>query len=302
MRSVALIVLAAVGVWSPATASAQAWVGEQNSATVGLSYVYGTSDRLVVHELDDSDAFIKHHAIDLEVEYVTPVEGLALTASLLSIATRWDETSDPHPPALGEWDDGEYHFTVTDFTPAVRYQFLSEPLAASVSLGGVIPTHDYVVFGANARGRGLKALSAGLAVGRTLDPVVPELYIHLEYQYFLVESVQTDDPMTEEYNLDRSEYSAQIGYGFLDKFDVNLALDGRKMHGGFDFTEFADVSDTVRENHDQLLREDIVLLGGGLSYDVTDKFSIGGAVRFFLSGRNTRDVTMFGLSAQYLIL
>jgi hypothetical protein len=147
----------------------------------------------------------------------------------------------------------------------------------------------------------LLALDLGLAVGVALEPWVPGLYAHAEYRYTLSERVETSDPMTEDFNLDRSDYSLQVGYGFLRRFEVNVVLEGRKAHGGFDFVDWNEVSETVHENHDQLLREDIVLLGGGLSYEITDKFSVGAAARFFVAGRNTRDTNLFGINMEYQV-
>lgn len=306
MRLVSIILVSG---WLVAAAAAPA-IAQSQSLTATISHTYGTSDRIV--ETDGEaieDIPITHHATVFELEYGTPVKGLSISASLPLITAKWDEDSSqfPHFPTNGEWDDGDYHATVTDLRADVRYQFLDDPVELAVTLGGSIPTHDYPNFGYAAPGRHLKAAIAGIQIGGTLDPFLPRLYWAGRYEFALVEHLdtevpETEDPRPDDFGQNRSDFSVQVGYYVLDELELNVALDGRYTHGGMDFLDFDSLPLGVQSNHDAVLNEDVIVVGGGGSYQFTDAFALGAALRFFITGSNTRDANLFSLIASYSFL
>jgi hypothetical protein len=229
------------------------------------------------------------------------LKGLAIEATLPIVGTKWDDSSLPHFPTPGEWDDGDLHFAATNLRAGLRYQLLEGPLQAALALAGSLPVSDYPTYGYTAPDRGLKALHMGLALSGTLDPLSPRLYLYGSYDFSLVEKYD-EVPETEEFGQNRSDFTAQLGYFVLDALELHVAFDGRIYHGGIDFVDFAMLSEPVQLNHDAVLREIVLLLGGGLGYQVTEALTLGAEIRLFVGGANTRNTNMFGVLASYQIL
>jgi hypothetical protein len=280
-------------------------VGEPGSIETSLGYTLNLATEVIATE-DISQPFTKvdSHAFQLSGTYTTPVKGLAVDASLLLVGVHWDDTTLPHFPEPGPLDDGDYHFTFTDARAGLRYQLPIPPewFTTSVWVAGSIPTHDYVTSGLAVPGRGLKQAHFGISAVRSLTPVLPRAYIGGSYEFSFVEKVVTMDPATAEFgNRNRSDFSAQLGYFVLDKLIVNVASDARQTHGGFEFINTPLVSEAVQENHDRLLNEDILFVGGGLSYLVNAKFNLSFASRFYVAGRNTLRQNLFAVLGSYTL-
>ena len=73
----------------------------------------------------------------------------------------------------------------------------------------------------------------------------------------------------------------------------------RESHGGLNLLDLLDKPMDVFVDHDRLLDEDFIHVGGNIGYSVTESFDIGAAVRFFVWGENTRNQNLFGLQAAY---
>src|ERR1044071_8901392 len=82
---------------TPATAYAQAWVGDQGSLDVNLGYNLAISAKVI------------------------RAGGVSLPLSFLKYTG--NKTMYPHPGG-GKYDDGATHATLTDLKAAVRYQLL----------------------------------------------------------------------------------------------------------------------------------------------------------------------------------
>lgn len=272
-----------------------------NSASVDLSYTYGQSNELVESQgATLPNINIVHHNIALDGTYVTPMEGLAVDVGIPIVGTKYDPSGIEHFPEPSPRDNGSTHFSVTDLRAGLRYQFLREPLAASVALAGTLPLTDYPTDGFTAPGHGLKALHGKLSLGRLLHPFLPKAYVHGSYEFSLVERVDEGEEVSS-FNRNRSDFAFLAGYFILDDLEANLAVDYRRTHGGMDFIRWDDYSENAQLHHDRLLRENILLIGGGVNYQLTDAISLGGAVRLFTHGTNTRNAHLFALLASYQI-
>jgi hypothetical protein len=297
MRAIAFAVAVAVCSLAPTVVHAQADVGDPNSVSIGLAYVFGRSTKIIETDgFEIVNARTIHHIITLSGDYVTPVEGLAIEAQLPIVGTKWDDTSLPHFPTAGEWDDGSYHFTPTDVRAGLRYQFLREPFSAAVAVAGSVPVKDYPTYGYTAPDRHLKAVHLGLAVSKVFDPI----YVAASYEFSLVEKY-TEVAETEDYGQNRSDFSAVLGWFIGDKLDLHAAFDGRIQHGGIDYADFTMLSDAVQMHHDAVLRENQYLVGGGVGYQLTDALALAADFRIFVAGANTRNANLFGVSAEYQI-
>jgi hypothetical protein len=277
-------------------AAAQAWTPLENSLSTSFSYTYSFADRNALRVPDPSlQGGATNHNLTLGVEYGTPVEGLAVDVRLPFVGIKVNDNSvGTHPPVAGDWDDGKFHMAPTDLRAGLRYQILNDPVALTASVAGSVPTWDYPTVGFGAPGRQLKALHLSLAAGYLPD-FVPDLYVHARYEFTMPESFETYEPETSTINQNRSDASLQIGYFATGDLELNLAGDLRRSHGGVNFEDLGMYTPTTREFHDGLLNEDLLVLGGGASYQLSDRYRLGAAVRFFTTGRNTRKANIYSL-------
>jgi hypothetical protein len=308
MRIHAAILGSALLVSAPVSAFAQAYLGESNSLSSSVTYTFAPSGSIIVsstgddNPLDDRqpEATVFAHIIDLSAQYVTPIEGLAVSARLPLVGTQLRDGSFDHVPAPGEYDDGDLHFDFTDLRGGLRYQVkaIEQYVGLSFAVSGSVPVQDYPTSGFAFPDHHLKALYFGGSVARTLDPLLPNAFFQLEYEYVLREKVDID-PETEKFGRDLSDVAFSLGYFLPANLYAAAGLNGRMSHGGVGFNDLPFETPVVVDNHDRLLAEDFLLAGGDLGYSVTDSFGLGAAVRFFVWGKNTRNQNLFALSANY---
>lgn len=310
MRPHAAIVGLALLLSAPVSAFAQAYVGEPNHLSTSLAYTFAPSGKIISSTTgDDSplddvqpNAKVWAHLVVPSMEYVTPVEGLAVEGQISVVGTQVRPGSFQHFPMPGPYDDGNLHFNVTDFRGGLRYQVkaLERYVGLSFAVAGSLPVHDYPHTGYAFPAHGLKALYFGGSIARTLDPVLPNAYFQANYEYALREHLKID-PETEKFGRSYSDFSSSLGYFLPANLYVAAAMNWRMAHGGISFTELPFEPAVVLDNHDRLLAESFVLLGGDLGVFVSDNIALGAAVRVFVWGENTRNQNLFSLSASYQV-
>jgi hypothetical protein len=296
-------VLVALGLGATSSdAHAQAWVGGKGSLDLGLDYNLGVSDKVVVDEPFDinndgvpddafSDAGTTTHQITVGAEFV-PVSRLAVNVALPIAFLKYtgDRTIFMHPGG-GSYDDGEMHTTLTDLRVGARYQVLEDPIALSPHLAVTIPVADYETIGNTVAGRHLKALHVGLGIGRVIGT---STYVHLLYEFSLVEKYdRTAD--TAQHGQNRSDLAFTIGHKLLgQRLDIHLDANLRATHGGINFSEFAAGTLSADEGmyHDAILKEDILLAGAGVGYQISNSLSVTLAARLFVTGSNTQNASV----------
>ena len=304
------VIITLVVIMSGSAHAQGAWVGDAKSLTVDLGYAYIPYDLVVENPNKNSDATIadpttSNHVMTLGIEYV-PIENLSIDASLPFLITNWQGKVGAHFPK-GAWDDSNNHYTFTDFRIGARYQLLDATiLAVSPYAAFSTPVQDYEVIGFATGGRHLTAGHVGVSVGRTLDPILPNLFFMATYEFTFAQSYNPDPtnaPQVATINQNRSDVNAEIGYLFLDgDLSVNIATEWRHQHHGISFDKSRTTDPTLFLWHDGILKESSNVLGGGASYAVNRKLSVTGAVRFFIQGYNTREQTYYGLDLSYRIL
>ncbi len=297
----------------PASVHAQAYMGEPNSLSADFSYTFAPSDTIVTTTTGDTNPIadfqpnspVHIHIFSLETGYATPVKGLGVEGSIDLVGTQARHVGDgafTHFPAPGPNDDGDLHFNITDFKGGLRYQVkaLEEYLGLAFSAGVLLPLTDYPVSGYTAPAHHLKALYLGVSVARTLDPFLPKAFIGADYEFTKRERLDLD-PETEKFGRDFSKLEGSIGY-FLP-WDLFVAASAyyRTGHGGTTFTSILLEPPVVLDHHDQLLDEDILLLGGDVGYQISEKFSVVAGFRLFTWGQNTRNMNLFSADLSYEI-
>ncbi|HWU90165.1 MAG TPA: hypothetical protein VN253_23035 [Kofleriaceae bacterium] len=282
-------------------AHAQAWVGEKGSLDLSLDYNLGLSDKVIQDKGPDfANAGTTTNQITLGGELV-PVPHLAVAVGLPLVLLKYtgDKAAYPHAGG-GSYDDGSTHATLTDLRVGARYQVLEEPIALSPHLAVSIPVASYETVGNTVAGRHLKALHLGLGIGRVFGAAT---YVHLLYEFSLVEKY--DRTMeTKQYGQNRSDLAFTIGHKLLSqRLDLHVDANARKAHGGVDFSEinFQTMNNTALY-HDAILKEDIILVGGGIGYQISNALAASLSARFFLDGTNTQNASVFALGITWSAL
>ena len=194
------------------------------------------------------------------------------------------------------------HTSLQDLRVGARYALLTEPFVFAPHLGVTIPMADYPTVGFGAIGRHLKQVHFGATVARTIEPVLPNLYVMASYEFTLSEKYDEADT-TDEIGQNRHDLAFGLGYLLLDgKLDFNVGANMRIPSDGVEFETFDEFTPEQQEFHDPLLKEDFIYLGAGGGYAITDKAYVGAFFRVFLRGHNTRDQNLFGINFAYKIL
>jgi hypothetical protein len=284
-------------VWSEARA--QAWVGGKGELEVGLDYNLGISSKVIGGAMDYDDAGTTTHQITLGAEYV-PISKLAVNVALPLALLKYTGDPDLYPHGGGgSYDDGDTHATLTDLRAGARYQVLEEPVALSPHLAFSLPLADYETIGNTVAGRHLKALHLGLGVGKAFGDA--PTYVHLLYEFSLVEKYDRT-PDTAQHSQNRSDVAFTIGHKLLDqRLDLHVDLNLRETHGGVSFNEFegGELSADEALYHDAILDEDIILVGGGIGYQISNALALSLGARFFVAGENTQKASVIALGLSW---
>lgn len=293
-----------------ADAHAQAWVSDQGSLDLGLDYNFATSSKVVFESAEDfpltefPDAGTQSHQLELGVEY-TPIRKLALNLRMpfvmLKYTGRMNAAGDGPAPEYahaggGSYDDGSFHGTLTDLRLGARYAVLEDPIAIAPHIGVSIPVADYETIGNTVAGRGLNQLHVGASAGYL---ITPETYAHVMYEFSFVERFDVN-AFTERYNQNRSDLAVTIGRKLLDyQLDLNLGANYRVTHGGLPFSKVDGNLPNELLYHDVLLREKVLLVGGGAGYQLNNQLSVSASVRIFVDGENTLNNSIVGVGLAY---
>jgi hypothetical protein len=292
-------IFVAVALGSARDAHAQAWTGEKGSLDLSLDYNYSTSSKVLGNKMDFSPDGVTTHQFMIGAEY-TIIDKLALDVGVPILMLKYKNPGMfPHP--MAKYDDGKFHTTLTDLAAGLRYAIVQDPVAIAPRIGVSVPLADYGTIGNAVAGRHLFAAHLGISIGKVFANT---FYGQLSYDFAL--SAKDDRTAeTKKYGQNYSTVSVVLGDKLLDgKLDINLGLNYHKTHGGIDLENaFAPgAPPDLALYHDAILAEDILLVGGGLGYDITDKLSVAFAARIFASGQNTTNASVFGLSLTFAAL
>ena len=178
---------------------------------------------------------------------------------LVFILDKYEEYRRTNPAAGLSVDTGDYYGTIQDFVFTLRYNLMERGLTVTPVIGLIVPSHDYRTIGEASAGQNLLALQTGVNVGRLLDPVAPNAYVHGRYTYSFVQSYR-DIP------LDRSTAEFEIGYAIAPTVVVRGLANWMRTHGGIPFDEaLKDLS--LFLEHDRLLASRHWHVGGGRDRD-----------------------------------
>ena len=155
-------------------------------------------------------------------------------------------------------------------------------LTVTPMIGATVPSHDYRTIGEAARGSESRlALHTGVNVGRLLDPVAPNAYVHARVTCTRSSQSYRDIP------LDRSAAEFEVGYAIAPTVTVRALANWMKTHGGIPFNDALNDLSLFLE-HDRLLASRHWHLGGGATVTLTDTLDLDASVSTFVAGAATR--------------
>jgi hypothetical protein len=207
-------------------------------------------------------------SVYFEVEYGI-TNRLAVSAGLPFVLARYiGPKPAPGPPQAVDVC-GCWHGAWQDFGFTARYALTSGSVAVTPSVSLGVPSHAYNYRGEAVVGRRLREARFGLAVGRRLDSVSPKLSLQANYTYAVVERVAS---------LPNNRSNAAIEAAWLAsrKLSARGFATVQRTHGGlrtgigpppaegFPWGEIT--SSDLFSQHDRLLRDNSLHLGGGVSY------------------------------------
>src|SRR5688500_17528356 len=153
MRIRTAILGSALAICAPSSAMAQAYLGEPNELSAGVAYLFAPSGQIVSTTTGDDDGFDDYqpnatvfaHQVNFSADYTLPIRGLAVDVTVPLLGVKVGEGSFEHFPRPGPYDDGDMHWTLTDFRGNLRYQIkqIEEYLGLSFLAGASIPMSDY---------------------------------------------------------------------------------------------------------------------------------------------------------------
>jgi hypothetical protein len=287
------------GIVLPEVAAAQAaWLPLKGEGSVSLTFQnldFGGHFNELGEKLDGAVPSRAYLSI-FQFEYAV-ADRWALTARLPYVASRftghdhepvtaflreqYEQFRTTHPEASGSTlDTGDYYSTFQDFTFTLRYNAVERgSLMVTPVIGLTIPSHNYQTIGEAAPGQNLRALHVGVNVGRLLEPLLPNAYVHGRYTYSFVEDLLG-------VGLDRSAAEFEVGYGITPIVSVRALFNWAHTHGGVPFTQTLEDPFLFLE-HDRLLAVRYWHVGAGTTVSLTDSLDLDGAVVTFLSGADT---------------
>jgi hypothetical protein len=183
------------------------------------------------------------------------------------------------PAGRPSLDNGAWNGTFQDFHVEARYMAVKGPLVVTPFVAAVLPSHSYEYFAHSAVGRDLREYSAGVNLGRRLDPVLPDGYAHLRYSFAVPERV-----LGVWHNYSNADL--ELGYFVGPSLAVKAVGAWQVSHGGYRIPEDIPRGSINFLHHDQLAREDHLNLGIGVSFAATGSLDVYAVGLKTISGKN----------------
>jgi len=183
-------------------------------------------------------------------------------------------------------DDGTWHATIQDMRFDVRYNVTrnlwNKGIVVTPFVGTVAPSHEYPYFVHAGFGRNLNEVQVGASVAKLFERGIPGLVVQGRYAYGFVEQVM-------DISHNRSLGSVEAAYFISSKLRAFGMVGGQRTHGGIDFLGArtrAELPYEVFIHHDQIQRENMLSVGAGGSYSLSDTVDLYGSWTGTVAQRN----------------
>lgn len=287
------IATAAVALFAIAgSAQAQAWVPPARMGAV--TFLVQTIDNSG-HLLDDGSLLPNGKsttvAVAVDVDYAF-TDRLSITVGVPYVFAKYRGPGGPPPGIPFEPVDSCFcwHGGLQDFGFTGRYNLVNHDgafvITPSLAIG--VPSHRYGYIGEAVVGRRLHEARLGIAVGRRMDAISSRLSIDGRYSYAFVERVLG-------LLNNRNNFSIGAAFAGTRRLSVRGSISWQRTHGGLRLpSEVIGFPDRVRE-HDRLLKDNYVHLGGGVAYTRSD-WDVSASYIEYASGTNSHAGRVFTVS------
>jgi hypothetical protein len=160
-------------------------------------------------------------------------------------------------------------------------------------VGLVVPTHSYVSYGRNAVGSDLVVGRFGVAVGRLLDPLLPDAYLQVHYMYAIPEKVL---------GISHNSSNLDVELGYLVGPALNLRVVGfwKDTYGGWRLPiDFPPETSLDFLHHDQLESTDYFRLGGAVGYSITNAVDVNLYGYATITAKSDANMKSLGVAVTY---
>jgi hypothetical protein len=274
--------------------SAQAWLPPRGEAALTLGYarLWNTEQ---VNYLGESvfPGNTVWNTIALDLSYGV-TDRFAVRLGVPFMISKYDGAY-PHPPLGGVTpdDDGRWHSSFQDFTSDLRYRVTDGSWVVTPMVGFAVPTHHYLSYGRSAVGSDLVVGRFGVAVGRLLDPLLPDAYLQIHYMYAIPERVLGISHTSS--NLD-----VELGYLLGSALNVRVMGFWKSTYGGWRLpVDFPPMTSADFLHHDQLESTDYFRLGGAVGYSITNAIDLNLYGYATVTARSDTNMKSFGVAITY---
>ena len=165
-------------------------------------------------------------------------------------------------------------------------QFAMTPVASLQ-----FPIHKFETTGHTATGRGLTSGTLGVALGRTLEPWIPSLYLSGSYSYDIVENVM-------QYSLDQRQWTAAAGYSVTRALTIGSNYSYAQTVSGFDWAKDQWYPE-MGMMHDVIAKVKVTHVGGFATYTMASGRGVFLSYTGTPSGENTHAVNTLTIGANW---
>jgi hypothetical protein len=312
------------GWMAPALLFAAAWHAPALAQTQGSLGVpaqgHGTASIVVYHAKAHRrvlpDAFggglveqgdVTQRSVTLALDYGL-TDRLALDVTLPFKSNRYDGST-PHDPSRlvddhGERliDDGHYHGGWGDWGVGLRYLWRAEPVAITPFVSLYVPSSEYPIFTAAARGTRQRRLDVGVNVGGRFPGALRNLTWQAGYAYSYMEKTRPDN--SPDHRVNHSIVSVQLGYAASPQWSYSLGWRYRKTHGALSMPQDFNfpLTDDLFYHHDQLFGLEQGIVEAGTAYQWNDRYTLFasyGRTNHVAFGQEIERALGFGISRSF---
>jgi hypothetical protein len=258
-------------------AMAQAWVPSRGEGSVSIAF----QDMKVTKHLA-ATVSVEAGNIDTNVLLADATFGLtdriAVDVALPLVRSRY---RGPFGHPQTDIDDGGYRSSFSDVRFAVRYNLVRDGAVITPYIGSVVPSNNYAYYGHAATGQQLNEVQVGVYAAKLLERGLPGLFISGRYGFGFVEKVL-------DISHNRSLGNLEVGYFFNSRFRAFTMANAVLTHGGIDFpiNGLPGLPAEYRQNHDQIQRVNLLEVGLGGAFSMTDSLDVFGSYSSQVAGRN----------------
>jgi hypothetical protein len=265
---------------APPVALAQAWLPPKGEASIseGAQYSNARYHLLFDGRRDDRGVMEWYHAIT-DVSY-SVTDRFAVQLGIPYVISRYTGNFPHRPVGRPTIDDGAWHRTFQDLSVEVRFMATTGSLVVTPFLAGGMPAAHYERLGHAAAGRYVREYTAGVNLGRRLDPILPNGYAHARLSFTMPERV-----LGIWHN--RNNADVELGHFVGRSVGLRVLAEWQWTHGGLRIPLDAPAGSATAAVHDQLSKDSRVVLGAGVTFAATGSLDLSATAMKTMSGENS---------------